>query len=100
MHRVAWPAEDTRGVIVMMWFGWGSGSWVSWLVMSLMMLVFWGGLVALIVWAVRGFARPPESSKPDPLAILEERFARGEIDADELESRRTALTKSGSSRAA
>ena len=84
----------------MMWFGWGSGSWVSWLVMSLMMLVFWGGLVALIVWAVRGFARPPESSKQDPLAILEERFARGEIDADELESRRNALTKSGSNRAA
>ena len=74
----------------MMWFGWGSGGWVSWLVMSLMMLVFWGGLIALAVWSIRGTGRPSEP-RNDAESILEERFARGEIDAEELESRRKAL---------
>jgi uncharacterized membrane protein len=32
--------------------------------------------------------------KREPLSILEERFARGEIDTAELESRRAVLTKS------
>jgi hypothetical protein len=34
------------------------GSWGGqWLVMILMMLLFWGGLAALIVWAVRSSRR-------------------------------------------
>lgn len=82
-----------------MWFGWGSGGWVSWLGMSLMMLIFWGGLVALVVWATRGIGRP-SVPRNDAEPILEERFARGEIDAEELESPRSALRTSGSKRAA
>ncbi len=74
----------------MMWFGWGPGSWVAWLLMTLMMLVFWGGLIALVVWAIRRSGRPSEP-RNDAESILEERFARGEIDAEELESRRKAL---------
>lgn len=76
----------------MMWSGWGSGGWVSWLAMSISTLIFWGGLVALIMWAIRGSGRSSDP-KRDPLSILEERFARGEIDAEELESRRGVLTK-------
>lgn len=76
----------------MMWFGSGSGGWVAWLMMSLVMLVFWGGFLAMIVWAIRGSGGRVES-KPDAMNILEERFARGEIDAQELESRRSALAK-------
>lgn len=76
----------------MMWFGWGSGGWVSWLAMGISMLIFWGGLVALVMWVVRGSERSPDP-KRDPLSILEERFARGEIDTAELESRRAVLTR-------
>jgi putative membrane protein len=76
----------------MMWYGWGSGGWVSWLVMALVMLVFWGGLATLVVWGVRGFGRAGSTS--DPLFILQERFARGEIDQQEFESRRAVLRKS------
>jgi putative membrane protein len=79
----------------MMW-GWGSASWISWLVMSLVMVVFWGGLVAVIVWAIRGTGRPA-SRTSDAESILEERFARGEIDAEELETKRSTL-RSGSRR--
>lgn len=83
----------------MMWFGWGSGSWVSWLLMSVMMLVFWGGIIALVVWAIRGTGRPFEP-RNDAESILEERFARGEIDEAELDSRRSALRKARGKRAA
>lgn len=74
----------------MMWYGNGGG-WVSWLFMSLMMVIFWGGLVSLAVWLFR--QREPWPPKADPTSILEERFARGEIDAEELESRRRVLQK-------
>lgn len=83
----------------MMWYGWGSGGWVSWLLMTLMMLIFWGGLIVLAVWAIRGTGHPSEP-KNVAESILEERFARGEIDAEELESRRKVLRASGGKRAA
>jgi hypothetical protein len=34
--------------------GWGPGQWLA---MGLMMLLFWGSLAALIVWAVRSSRR-------------------------------------------
>jgi putative membrane protein len=79
-----------------MWEGWGPWGWAGWVGMVLMMVLFWGGLIALTVWAVRSFARPtkeqgsraPSSGAVD---ILEERFARGEIDREEFERRRGVL---------
>jgi putative membrane protein len=73
--------------------GWGAGTW---LVMILMMLVFWGGLIAVIVLAVRGSlrpARPTDTRGPEPDAdeLLAERYARGEIDEDEYRRRREVL---------
>ena len=51
-------------------------------------LVIWGGLLALVIWAVRRFT----ASRPDnALSILKERFARGEIDQQEYEQRKAAL---------
>lgn len=69
----------------MMWFG---GWW-----MALWMLLFWGGVIALVVWAVRatsdGGRRDDDGKRA--LHILEERFARGEIDREEFEQRRSIL---------
>jgi len=46
-------------------------------------------VIALVVWAIRGF-RP--SDKPgSALSILQERFARGEIDGQEYEQRKPLL---------
>lgn len=73
----------------MMWHGWGPDGWGGWLAMTLSMLVFWGGLLLLVAWAVRRFAPGPRSS--DALRILEERFATGEIDREEFERRRSVL---------
>jgi putative membrane protein len=76
-----------------MW-GWGPGGWAGWLVMGLSMLVFWGGLIVLAAWAIRSFSpnRDPRAGAPSSaVAILEECFARGEIDREEYEGRKAAL---------
>jgi putative membrane protein len=88
-----------------MWDGWGPSGWVGWFFMTLMMLVFWGGLVALVVWAVRSFVGPktPDRSGERPsnaIAILQERFAKGEIDQEEFERRRAVLRDQGGSEGA
>ncbi len=60
------------------WMWWGIG----------VMVVFWGAAIAFGVWAVRRSAGRPRSSA---LRILEERFAKGEIDAEEFERQRALL---------
>jgi putative membrane protein len=62
--------------------------------MFLSMLVFWTGAIALIVWAVRATSdRPAARGRNGALEILEERFARGEIEQDEFEQRRRTLER-------
>lgn len=70
----------------MMWGG-GFG-----MVGGLMMLLFWGAIIALIVFAIRGFsAGSGSSSKSDAAEILRERYAKGEIDDEEYERRKAKL---------
>ena len=64
--------------------GWG---WGAWIFMSLMMVVFWGGVLAVIVWLVRSnshSASASPSAPMTPLAIAAERYARGEISDEEF----------------
>ena len=59
---------------------------------GVLMTVFWVLVIGLILLLVRGLA--PAGGKPGrPLALelLQERFARGEIDAAEYEAKREAL---------
>lgn len=73
----------------MMWYG--AGGW--WMFFS--MLVFWAGVIALIVWAVRTTSdRPVTREHNRALEILEDRYARGEIEQDEFEQRRRTLERS------
>jgi putative membrane protein len=74
----------------MMWGGNDAG-WAGWFFMSLMMLIFWGGLAAIIVWLIRQPQRSGGDAKPSATSILEERFARGEIDEEEFHKRRDTL---------
>ena len=64
--------------------------------MGIVMLLLWGALIALVVWAVRSYHSPAVPSSSPQAArrsdeILAERFARGEIDEDEFRRRREAL---------
>lgn len=72
---------------------WGyDGGWVGWLLMTLMMVLFWGSLIALAVWLVRQPDRRGDA-RMSSRAILEERFARGEIDEAEFTERLEVLSR-------
>lgn len=66
-----------------------------WILMVLAMLLFWGALVALVVWLVRGGASG-SSAAEDPLGILDRRLASGEITPDEYEERRRIISRASS----
>lgn len=62
------------------------------------MVLFWVAVIALVVWLVLRAARvghdettATTSRSHDPDQVLDERFARGEIDEQELRRRREAL---------
>ncbi|MFC1958206.1 SHOCT domain-containing protein [Chloroflexota bacterium] len=56
----------------------GMGWWMAF--GSIWMVIFWGGLIALIVWGITRMSRQEGSTpKHDPLNVAKERYARGEI---------------------
>ena len=63
--------------------GWGWG----WMLFG---SLFWAALIGIVLWAVlRG--QQTGQNKPDPEAILAERFALGDISSEEFSERRRAL---------
>ena len=78
---------------------------VGWWGLGLGMLLFWGvviaGIVLLVRWAVGGrgpqgtrgrrLHRTHHAARSDAHRILDERFARGEIDEEEYRQRRQVL---------
>jgi len=70
-----------------MWCNGGTMGFWAWT----MMIVFWGGVVALIVWAVRSSGAGRGGWAASAVEILERRFAAGEIDREEYEERRRLL---------
>lgn len=75
--------------------GWGMGWGWGHMGLGVMFMILWLILlIAVVVLLVRwvGGATPGSSSPhPTPRDILDERFARGEIEREEYESRRKAL---------
>ena len=72
--------------------GWAWGAWG--IGMSLMMLLFWGVVIAAIVVGIRwllGQTRPAPPRPDTALDILRERYARGEISREEFEQRKRDL---------
>lgn len=65
----------------------------DWVWGTLMMIVFWGGLAAVVVVAVRAFGdrNRTRDEVPHAAAILEARYARGEISEDEFRHRKSVL---------
>lgn len=73
---------------------WGPGMMVA---MALASLVVLAAIVAGIVFLVRALSRRDQSgTAPRAVTILDERFARGEIDRDEYETKRRLLDKRAS----
>lgn len=79
------------------WSGWtwSSGGW-SWLwpVWLAVALLFWAGLIALMVWAVRSTFAPRHNAEPtreSAIEILRRRLASGEITPEEFDRIRQLL---------
>lgn len=75
---------------------WWNGGWGHMASGGIMMLVVWGGLIILGVILVRSLATGVrrDSDTVSALEILQQRYARGEIDHQEYEDRRRVLTES------
>jgi putative membrane protein len=65
---------------------------------GLLMVLFWVGLIGLPVWLVwtlvdknRGAPQPKSGKFSTPREILDQRYARGEIDRDEYTQRKRDL---------
>jgi putative membrane protein len=69
--------------------GWGMGFGI------LFMLLFWGliilGIVALIRWLMTQSSPNRDSRDKTPLEIVQERYARGEINKEEYEQKKRDL---------
>lgn len=72
--------------------GWG---WGGWFAIGLMMLLFWGLIIAGVITLLR-FWRSGQldagGGRGDALRLLDERFARGEIDEEDYRKRRDLLS--------
>lgn len=68
---------------------WGYYDGWSWLVMAATMLLFWGGIAALIVFAIRAFTG--QRSGDQAMDVLRRRLASGEISEEEYEKTRKVL---------
>jgi putative membrane protein len=77
-----------------MW-GFGSGAgWVMWPIMAAAMVAFWAIVVFVIRALWRGSGRTNISegaSRPEPLTLLQEGLARGDISPEQYEQRRRIL---------
>jgi putative membrane protein len=79
----------------MMGWYYGGAGWAGWLVMAVVMVAFWGLVVFAVVALFRGIGRTNEPAdqtpRRDPLRILDDRFARGDLDVDEYHARQDVL---------
>lgn len=85
----------------MMWGGYGwTGGWMG-PVMGVSAVLWWVLVAVIVIALVRWLRAPQSGGQPgagtpaqDPRQVLDLRFARGEIDADEYADRRRLLTGS------
>lgn len=80
---------------------WGNGmgfgmGWWMWVLIGVGAIGFWLLVAYLVRSVIQGrpaAPTPPESTGPEPLRLLDERLARGEIDLEEYQRIRNRLTQ-------
>ncbi len=110
MKRLSLWAATALGTLTLPWLAWADmageganghghmwgGGWAHWIFGPVMMILFIAVIVAVVVLIVRWLGGAgggaTQAAKPKAaLDILEQRFARGEIDKEEFEQRRQTL---------
>lgn len=78
-------------------YGWGNMFGIGGLFSMLFMAAFWALIVVGIIYAVRAVSGGGPAIRQDnsdkALSILKERYAKGEIDTEEYESRKRTLAE-------
>jgi putative membrane protein len=85
---------------MMWWYGPGMSGW-GYGLMTVSVVLFWALIIFGIVALVRYIGRAGQTTndRPTPETLLDERFARGEIDDEEYRRRRDVMTGGTHSRA-
>jgi len=65
-------------------YGWMGGGWIFMVFFWILVIL---GVVAVLRWFDAGAKRNAETQRKTPLEILQERYARGEIEKDEYEQK-------------
>jgi putative membrane protein len=69
---------------------WGYTDGSSWLWMLPMMLLFWGGLIALAIFGMRAFSGHRSTGDP-AMETLRQRLAAGQISQEEFDKTKRIL---------
>jgi len=69
---------------------WGYYDGWNWFWMGGMMLLFWGGVIALVIWGVRAFTGPRSTGGP-AIETLRRRLAAGELSQEEFDKTKRIL---------
>ena len=77
----------------MWWYGPGMNGW-GYGLMTVSMVLFWALIISGIVALIRYLGRAGQvtSARPTPQQLLDERYARGEIDEEEYRRRLDVMT--------
>jgi putative membrane protein len=86
-RAASYPDDTTKRRLIEMMSSYFDGG--NWLWMAGMMVLFWGGIIVLAVFAIRAFTGT--RSNDQALDVLRRRLAGGEITQDEFEKTRKAL---------
>ncbi|TCC21674.1 SHOCT domain-containing protein [Kribbella sindirgiensis] len=72
---------------------WNGMGWGGWVMMTITVVAFWGLVAVVVVALVRSLRGEPARRAPgkSALELLDERFARGEIDETDYHRRRELL---------
>ena len=66
---------------MMYWDGMG---W--WMILgSIWMVLFWGGLIVLVIWGIKKLAQSGGGGTKNALDVAKERYAKGEITREQFE---------------
>ena len=71
---------------------WGAGNMMGWFGGGIMMIAFWVLLIVFVVWAVREIGGKNSRPSSNALEILKERYAKGEINKEEFESKKKDIS--------
>ncbi len=73
-------------------YDWGGGNMMGWFGGGIMMIAFWILLIVLVMWIAREIRGNNSRSSLHALDILKERYAKGEINKEEFETKKKDLS--------